>query len=132
MSKARQRNQKRMDYLRQKQRCELCGAETKLELHHIIPLSCGGRDKAGNWMAVCHSCHSKLTPTSELTRAGFRRMRIKNALYDLDDFYRILDSLEGHYDWQDIFDVFEEVRKRVSIDLYMALGLTKEEARDRA
>lgn len=59
-------------------------------------------------------------------------MRIKNALYDLDDFYRILDSLEGHYDWQDIFDVFEEVRKRVSIDLYMALGLTKEEARDRA
>ena len=128
MGKTRPYNQARMNYLRTKRKCELCNAETELELHHIVPLSCGGRDAAGNWIAVCHRCHSKLTPTSELTRAGIRLLRVKNALYDLDDFYRILDEMEGHFDRGDMFDAFEETSRRVRLDLYMALGMDKKDA----
>lgn len=48
--------------------CELCsqpapfwvGGEPFLELHHIIPVSEGGRDSANNVTALCPNCHRRV------------------------------------------------------------------------
>lgn len=45
--------------------CEECLKQKRLtpteEVHHILPLSHGGTHDASNLMALCKSCHSKIT-----------------------------------------------------------------------
>jgi len=45
--------------------CEQCKSEDRLtaaeEVHHILPLANGGTNDEGNLMALCKSCHSKIT-----------------------------------------------------------------------
>ncbi len=45
--------------------CEACKQKGILtpadEVHHIIPLSEGGTNEAGNLMSLCKSCRSKIT-----------------------------------------------------------------------
>ena len=45
--------------------CELCKSEGRLtsaeEVHHILPLASGGTNDEGNLMALCKSCHSRIT-----------------------------------------------------------------------
>ena len=39
-------------------RCEICGQYVSdLELHHKIPVSCGGDNSRDNLIWICHSCH---------------------------------------------------------------------------
>ena len=44
--------------------CEKCLAEGRLtlmdEVHHILPVSRGGKNNAENLMSLCRSCHTKL------------------------------------------------------------------------
>ena len=40
-------------------RCELCGREGKLELHHLFPRNMGGANHPSNIIALCCECHSK-------------------------------------------------------------------------
>jgi 5-methylcytosine-specific restriction endonuclease McrA len=40
-------------------KCTICGATHKLEVHHIIPLSKGGRNIPINFTTLCHSCHRR-------------------------------------------------------------------------
>lgn len=53
--------------------CELCGDKRNLEVHHIIPVVCGGSDDVSNLVVVCGRCHARLTPKSELTKIGLRK-----------------------------------------------------------
>ena len=52
--------------------CELCKRDGRYtdatEVHHIKPLSEGGTNDADNLMALCHSCHSRITMTAENLR----------------------------------------------------------------
>ena len=45
--------------------CEECRKQGRLtpaeEVHHIVPLSQGGDSSYGNLMALCTSCHSRIT-----------------------------------------------------------------------
>lgn len=45
--------------------CEQCLKEGRLtpaqEIHHVLPLSEGGTHDEANLMALCSSCHSKIT-----------------------------------------------------------------------
>ena len=45
--------------------CEECRKQGRLipaeEVHHIVPLSQGGDSSCGNLMALCTSCHSRIT-----------------------------------------------------------------------
>lgn len=45
--------------------CEECLKQKRLtpteEVHHILPLAHGGTHDASNLMALCKSCHSKIT-----------------------------------------------------------------------
>lgn len=39
--------------------CQRCGATENLEVHHIIPVSKGGRNLGINLITLCHACHAK-------------------------------------------------------------------------
>ena len=55
----------RDQYIQSHPLCEQCGQEGRLtpaeEVHHILPLANGGTHDAGNLMALCKSCHSRIT-----------------------------------------------------------------------
>ncbi|WP_394341817.1 HNH endonuclease [Natrarchaeobius halalkaliphilus] len=38
--------------------CQRCGEDTDIEVHHLIPRSAGGPDKAENLVTLCSKCHS--------------------------------------------------------------------------
>ena len=48
--------------------CEQCKCEGRLtaaeEVHHVVPLTNGGTNDEGNLMALCKSCHSRITVKS--------------------------------------------------------------------
>lgn len=37
--------------------CRVCGDESELVLHHIIPIMAGGTNDSYNYMTLCRSCH---------------------------------------------------------------------------
>ena len=45
--------------------CEECKKAGKLtpaeEVHHVLPLSCGGTNDVHNLMSLCKECHSRIT-----------------------------------------------------------------------
>ena len=40
-------------------RCKECGSTTRLNVHHILPVSRGGQTVSWNLKTLCHSCHSR-------------------------------------------------------------------------
>jgi hypothetical protein len=66
--------------LQSAEKCELCGSNKALEVHHIIPRAAMRLEDEENLIVVCHNCHAKLTPTSLLTKCGFLKMQIKNVI----------------------------------------------------
>ena len=55
----------RARFLLQHPLCEQCRSEGRLtaaeEVHHILPLANGGTNDENNLVALCKSCHSKIT-----------------------------------------------------------------------
>lgn len=102
--------------------CELCGDKRNLEVHHIIPVCCGGSDNIDNLIVVCGTCHAKLTPKRELTKIGINRARVSDVLYRMSHrFYELAGQLmfseDGKEltgcDWPDVFDaLIDEMLKR--------------------
>ncbi|MDD1723894.1 MAG: HNH endonuclease [Methanospirillum sp.] len=41
-------------------RCQICGDEKELSVHHLVPLSDGGDSTARNLLVLCHSCHQRI------------------------------------------------------------------------
>jgi hypothetical protein len=50
-----ERRQRCLD--RDGQRCRLCGAESRLHIHHIKPISYGGTHTLQNLITLCYRCH---------------------------------------------------------------------------
>lgn len=40
-------------------RCKKCGSSKNLEVHHIIPISQGGKTVLINLITLCEKCHSR-------------------------------------------------------------------------
>lgn len=40
--------------------CQICGISKKLHIHHIIPVSIGGRNHISNITVLCSKCHRNL------------------------------------------------------------------------
>ena len=53
------KNFKQVCLVRDKFKCRVCGAESKLQCHHIKPRADGGTDKLSNLMTLCEDCHEK-------------------------------------------------------------------------
>lgn len=100
-------------------RCELCGSKKNLELHHIIPLVCEppkhpiDLDTEDNWICVCGSCHSKLTPKNILVKYGMNRTKIQNNAIEVkarvyEDFCDYVSKHnDGCYKVDDWFDAVQ-------------------------
>ena len=60
----------RARFLLQHPLCEQCRQEGRLtpaqEVHHILPLANGGMNNESNLMALCKSCHSRITIDSSI------------------------------------------------------------------
>jgi 5-methylcytosine-specific restriction endonuclease McrA len=41
-------------------RCQVCGADAVLEVHHLIAVSPGGDHSLGNLITLCADCHRRL------------------------------------------------------------------------
>lgn len=112
MSKSRSNSEEyrqiKQQLLEEVGKCELCGSTRELELHHVIPVVCGGSDSLENLILVCRKCHAILTPKSELTKIGLKNAKKGPAVSALD-FYTELDAYEGDFVLQDVFDVFNRL-----------------------
>lgn len=91
--------------LKEHPQCELCGDKRNLEVHHIVPVCCGGSNDVNNLIVVCGVCHSKLTPKRELTKIGkdyYRRIHAMKLRY-----YELAEQLSdnGFMCFADAFDV---------------------------
>jgi len=100
----RKYNPEHRKYLLQHQRCELCQVSGPLELHHIVPIVAGGRDVHRNWIAICPSCHRKLTPSSELIHVA--KDRIRNGPGNF--WIRFFNEVEKRMDVWDAIEFIEE------------------------
>lgn len=113
--------------LREHSCCELCGDKRNLEVHHIVPVCCGGSDNIDNLIVVCGCCHAKLTPKRELTKVGINKARVADVIHRMSyRFYELAGELmfseDGKEltccDWPDVFDVliseFIDREKRLS------------------
>ena len=62
----------RAQYIQARPLCEQCVIENSLtpaaEAHHILPLANGGTHDDDNLMALCKSCHSRITIGSNNTK----------------------------------------------------------------
>lgn len=47
----------RNEYIKYHPFCEVCQIKESSEVHHIVPISEGGKHDKGNIMAVCRECH---------------------------------------------------------------------------
>ena len=116
MAKRREENKAaQRKYMKDYDRCELCGSKKNLQCHHIIPLSTSivgcDIDVEDNFLCVCSACHAKLTPKNLIVRYSMAKQRFTNekdriAYY----FYKnVQDALEDNSflsacDMMDIFD----------------------------
>lgn len=93
-------------------KCELCGSRRDLQVHHIIPISCGGPDVEENMIVVCGGCHGRLTPHGLLSAMGVERER-RSPFDDLAlEFYKIANAeieRNGPISAVDLCDIFDSV-----------------------
>jgi hypothetical protein len=56
-------------------KCELCGAEFRLGIHHIMPRAAGGLDHEDNLALLCHTCHDEVEDEAIVSRAELLRYK---------------------------------------------------------
>lgn len=115
------------EYLDGAERCELCGSPKKVELHHIVPLVAGGEDVLDNWICICKSCHSKLTPNSLLTKLGLKKLNTRNCVVDFrngfyERLYKEMDSGAGWLDGVEILDIFDDEYEKFEKQIFDLIG----------
>jgi N6-L-threonylcarbamoyladenine synthase len=64
---------------RDKHKCQQCGREEHIEVHHIQHRADGGSDRPDNLVCLCHECHYK-HHNNGLVLKNFRNLNKKNAI----------------------------------------------------
>ena len=106
-----------------KEKCELCGSEKTLEVHHIFPLQlqdfCSAYSNSidlnteENCITVCSKCHGLLTNRSLATKIGQACFRWKqNSDQKIVRFYETLNEIAecgDRFDEFDVLDIFDSI-----------------------
>lgn len=78
-------------------------------------------------IVVCHKCHSALTPHNLLTKRGIENARTTTPFARLyEEFYRVLDKLNGNFDTIDVLDLFDELTNKYCMRFYGEKANNKE------
>ena len=79
-----------------KEECYLCGKQTGLERHHIMPGTANRKlaEKYGLWVLLCNDCH---TGKNGAQYDPEKALRLKQ------DAQRAFERLHGHELWMDTF-----------------------------
>ena len=83
---------------KKERKCQKCGSETNLQLHHIQPIFLGGFNSPANAMLLCKGCHKKETiriAKSYLSKDLMYHLekKLKKRNYSEMETYNILISL---------------------------------------
>lgn len=95
--------------------CSQCGQLKIVELHHVLPLSLGGKDDFKNLVALCEDCHKAAHKgnRSECIKQGMRKERECDMLISYYDiaamFYDLIVDANGHIHVKDILDILDKV-----------------------
>lgn len=110
------KNRKEMIGERQGARCEECGSLLDLELHHVVPVACGGSDEKSNLKVLCHRCHSRQPTHSDAIKNGqrnFDEISAVNCWINVFELYKRLEIACSRKDFDgsnSIFDAIEECK----------------------
>lgn len=89
--------------------CYICGNTNNLQLHHIIPLSNGGDNRATNIITLCGECHGKVHNNEGLKMAREKIVQKKKGSFILinnqtnEEFY-----LNG---WEEVSKKIEKLNQ---------------------
>jgi hypothetical protein len=121
--------------IRDNHTCQDCGSLDKLEIHHIVPVSQGGKNTLDNMKTVCHDCHvtnykdvhypkdkSKIIPYGqrERQRYGIDKSRFTQIGFSLPD--EIMEQVKEYRSKNSIKFLSEAIRELVQI------GIEKEQS----
>ncbi len=73
-------------------KCEECGSEKNLEIHHIIPRQYGNLNDISNLQLLCHGCHNKKPISNRMDKN--RKQIILNLTFDDKDFQKLSNTKE--------------------------------------
>jgi 5-methylcytosine-specific restriction protein A len=65
-------NKIRASYLRRHPQCAICRVREATDVHHLVRVKDGGGHSDSNLMALCHSCHSRITAREDARLPGRR------------------------------------------------------------
>ena len=117
----RQRTKNMVDCIEKAGKCELCGSTKGLEAHHIIPVVVQDYDSPENLLCVCETCHSKLTPSSILTKIGLNKMVPTYGEVLRWDLYKFCKKNHNEIDLHDLLDwLYDDVFPRLDAVEYPA------------
>ena len=94
-------------------KCEECGATIDLELHHIVPVACGGSNEQSNLKVLCHKCHAKQASHAEAIKEGQKAVGSGIGRWiNLAELYARLEIAlsNGDYGADMIFDEIENCK----------------------
>lgn len=110
-------------FLRDGHTCQDCGSNENLEIHHILPVSQGGKNVLNNLKTVCEKCHvlnykdvhyvkdkTKLIPIEERekTRHGIDRTKKSQVIVSIPN--ELLDRIETFWHAAHIKNRTEAIR----------------------
>ena len=108
-----ERNRKIMIKNNPDAKCEECGATINLELHHIVPVACGGSNEQSNLKVLCHKCHANQPAHAEAIKTGQKAIRSGiSGWINLSELYARLEIAlsNGDYGADMIFDEIENCK----------------------
>ena len=109
-------------------KCQVCGKDTDLHIHHIIPRRMGGSHDLNNLILLCSSCHMAIE-TNDVDHAVKKctNNALKYGGFLEDNCYRITDSYKVNILKETLIDVFKRLSsdssyKDILVDISSALS----------
>ena len=69
--------------------CSKCNNERRLELDHIIPISCGGSNEDYNLQLLCRWCHKEKTIIDKMIIHLFKKIGLIEIYYQSEYHFKV-------------------------------------------
>ncbi len=112
---------------RDKHKCKDCDSKESLEVHHILPISQGGKNALSNLKTVCRNCHKEnykhihypkdkalLVPEKrrETSRSGLNKHKYTRVFLPMTN--ELLEKIERYWHQEKLKNRNEAIKKLVT------------------